>query len=172
MARKAKKGKHTIFYSLEIYTHLHTHTHTVFMAPLRTHSPFKIYPRHICPTTRVFSFSLFDENGLEIPKPILILYAHLGYTFCCFGWAHVFVSMSKKSPFCLWDKGFWGHPFPSQPRVLLVFVHLHSPLWVYHLMTGPSLWWTESSINTLSPLSKRKHLWHFDEVLWWLRASR
>lgn len=71
MARKAKKGTYTLFSSLGIYTHL---THTVYMAELRTHSTLKISSWLTYPIRRVFSFTLFDDNRLEIPQPILCMH--------------------------------------------------------------------------------------------------
>ena len=164
MERKAKKGKHTGFYSLGSYT---------FMAELRTHSTLKkMSSWFIYPIRRVLSFSSLTKVGLKYQKPNLICICPFGLLFLLFlasSWFHDGVEKTIKMYFASSGiKGFCNHLFPSQPWVLLV-------TWTFR-PSGPTISWLVSPWGGHSLLlapshSKRKHLWHLGEVLGWLRAS-
>ena len=132
-----------------------------FTEELRTHSTLKMYPCFTYLIRRVFSSSLWDAKSLEILKAYLmcthpfVLYLLL---FWVSSWFHDCVEKTKMAFPASGVKKSCDHPFPSQPRVLLVILPLYLFLWAYD-------WDTESSTSTLSPLSKKKPLRYFDGIL-------
>ena len=166
MERKAKKGKHTGFYSLGSYT---------FMAELRTHSTLKkcllgssIQLEECCHS------AFLTKVRLKYQKPSLICICPFGLLFLLFlasSWFHDGVEKTIDNVLCcLWDKRVLQSSFPL-PALGIVG---HLVIFVYP--SGPTIsWlippWGGRNLPLVPSHSQRKHLWHLDEVLGWLRAS-
>lgn len=146
MARKAKKGKYTLFPSLGIYTH--PHTHGLYGRTENTLHTQNFFLARISNKKNVF-FHPFWWKETWNPKAYSV-YAHLGYAFCCFGQVHGFVIVLKRRkkkwcPSCLWDKGVLWSPlsFPASLvghlAVAFTPVSLSCDDWSFPWQLNPSL---------------------------------
>ena len=165
MERKAKKGKHTGFYSLGSYITLWQNwEHTPLSKKCLLGSSTQL--EEYCHS------ALLTKVGLKYQKPNLICICPIGLLFLLFlasSWFHDGGEKTIENVlYCLWDKRVLISPFPLPAWVLLV-------TWTFR-PSGPTISWLVSPWGghnlPLAPShSKRKHLWHLGEVLGWLRAS-